>query len=223
MNSFIQFIKKIFPEILKQLLIKSIVYIFGFNDKAPVFQLDDKYISNLKVVKNRIKLLKYLPKNSVVAEIGVDKGDFSEKILQITSPIKLHLIDCWNSKRYHKGLSNLVENKFNEEITKGKVQINRGLSTEVLLKFDDNYFDWVYIDTDHSYEVTKAELEICKNKVKQNGLISGHDFNSGNWADLCKYGVIEAVNEFCNKYNWELIFLTLDSYEKQTFVIKRLL
>ncbi|MDJ0634304.1 MAG: hypothetical protein QNJ34_14035 [Xenococcaceae cyanobacterium MO_188.B29] len=38
-------------------------------------------------------LLERLPKNSVGAEIGVHLGDFSEKILEIVKPNKLHLID----------------------------------------------------------------------------------------------------------------------------------
>ena len=40
-------------------------------------------------------LLKRLPKRSVCAEIGVYEGRFSELILRIARPRKLHLIDPW--------------------------------------------------------------------------------------------------------------------------------
>ena len=40
-------------------------------------------------------LLDILPKNSIGAEIGVHKGDFSRKILRTVSPEALHLIDRW--------------------------------------------------------------------------------------------------------------------------------
>ena len=33
-----------------------------------------------------------------------------------------------------------------------------GLSTELVHEFQDEYFDWIYIDTDHSFNVTKQEL-----------------------------------------------------------------
>jgi hypothetical protein len=36
-----------------------------------------------------------MSKGSVCAEIGVWKGDYSDLILTITSPKKLHLIDPW--------------------------------------------------------------------------------------------------------------------------------
>ena len=62
------------------------------NDKKiPYTELENKNINNLKVVINRESLLEMMPKQSVVAEIGVEKGEFSQKILSITNPKKLHL------------------------------------------------------------------------------------------------------------------------------------
>src|SRR5690242_21742886 len=105
-----------------------------------------------------------------------------------------------------------VENKFENEIRDKVVEINLGLSTDVGETFKDHYFDWVYIDTSHSYAVTKAELELYSKKVKLgNGIIAGHDFAIGNWVRGIRYGVIEAVYEFCVKNNWELIYLTMEN------------
>ncbi len=44
---------------------------------------------------DRHELIKYLPRNAVVAEIGVATGDFSERILTVCQPKELHLIDPW--------------------------------------------------------------------------------------------------------------------------------
>ena len=184
--------------------------------------LKPQNIQNLKTLLNREELLKSMPKNMVVAELGVDHGDFSELILKITSPQKLHLIDVWEGGRYHNGLNNIVETKFNKEIDKGQVEMNIGFSTEVLLNFPDNYFDWVYLDTDHSYKTTKEELDILKLKVKPDGIIAGHDYTIGNWVDHNRYGVIEAVNEFCVNENWEIIFLTVEADHYRSFAIKKL-
>lgn len=37
-------------------------------------ELEEKHIKNLKVVLNRNKLLELLPKNAIVAELGVGEG-----------------------------------------------------------------------------------------------------------------------------------------------------
>jgi hypothetical protein len=189
----------------------------------PKYELEQKHIDNLKVLLNRDQLLKRMPKDAVCAEIGVNEGEFSELILKNTAPQKLHLIDAWGDPiRYHDGLKLVVKDKFTQEIERGQVAINVGFSTEVLKKFDDHYFDWVYLDTDHTYKVTADELWILKGKVKPNGIIAGHDYTIGNWPGDCRYGVIEAVHELCVKDNWELIFLTSETDQFRSFAIKRL-
>jgi len=185
-------------------------------------ELKQQNIQNLKTLLNREELLKNMPTNKVVAELGVDRGGFSELILKIATPQKLHLIDVWEGGRYHDGLNNIVETKFKNEIDKGLVEMNIGFSTEVLLDFPDNYFDWVYLDTDHTYKTTKDELALLKLKVKPGGIIAGHDYTIGNWVEHNRYGVIEAVNEFCVNENWEIIFLTAEANYYRSFAIKKL-
>lgn len=172
--------------------------------------MDYKYIENCKLLPNREELLKFLPTGGVVAELGVDRGLFSEAILKINKPSKLHLVDVWSSKRYHDGLREQVEQKFAKQIKSHKVQMDLGLSTEMAAKYKDAYFDWIYIDTDHGYNVTIAELNAYKDKIKQGGYICGHDYIIGNWDGRVKYGVIDAVYEFCQKEGWQLIYLTCE-------------
>lgn len=156
-------------------------------------------------------LLQALPKYSVGAEIGVNDGDFSERILEIVMPKKLYLIDPWHfeSDEFYKitpyGSENVngqnmmdkkykyVQNKFNTEINKGKVIINRGFSEKILSEFDDEYFDWVYIDGNHLYDFVKKDLDFCLKKVKNSGFITGDDYYDGGW---CDGGVKKAVDEF---------------------------
>jgi len=192
------------------------------SDQIPQFQLSEKHLKNAKLIVDRQKLLRLLPKNAIVAEIGVDKGDFTAEIIEICQPSKLHLIDMWGDKRYHEGKALLVEDKFKDLIAQKKVEINRGFSTAELAKFPDNYFDWVYIDTDHSYQLTIEELKICNRIVKENGIIAGHDFVQGNWDGGVRYGVVEAVYQLCVENDWEMVYTTTEPDHHRSFAIRKL-
>jgi len=190
--------------------------------EIPFYELETKHVANTKVLANRTDLLKLMPKGGVVAELGVFLGDFSKQIIEHTNPSKLHLVDVWASKRYNDSLRLQVEEKLKSEIATGQVEINLGLSTEVVGKYANNYFDWIYIDTDHSYATTKAELEHYAPKIKEGGIIAGHDYIIGNWNGVIRYGVVEAVHEFCVKNNWEILYISTEKEINPSFAIKKL-
>jgi len=207
--------KKFLPNFIKRKVSSFFLSVLKKYNKIrsaqiPKPTISSEAIANTKLLLNREELLKVLPKQGIVAELGVDEGDFSEKILKICNPKKLILVDFWGSKRYNQNKRKKVEEKFSSLINSGKVQIELGLSTDVGERFEDGYFDWIYIDTSHSYQTTIKELEIWRTKVKENGIIAGHDFTVGNWDGMVRYGVIEAVYEFCSKYNWEILYITME-------------
>jgi len=209
--------------------IQKIINIIGFNiTKIPKselvsrIELKQKHINNLKVVLNREELLKYLPQNGYVAELGVDEGDFSKLILSINHPKELVLIDTWSSRRYNEKKMDIVKKKFKDEISSGKIKIIREKSEVALEQFKDNYFYWIYIDTAHTYEQTSKELEISRFKIKRGGIIAGHDYCQGSVEKAFHYGVIRAVNEFCLKYDWEIIYLTIEASGCLSFALKEI-
>ena len=195
---------------------------FEANNSMPYVLLQEQHIANLKVVTNRNALLSALPKGGVAAEIGVFEGEFSRRILKFAQPEKLHLIDVWGSERYPGSLMDVVQGKFETKLADGSMEINRGYSTDELAKFTDHYFDWVYVDTDHSYETTAKELELCRHKVKKGGIIAGHDYVQGDWKLRYRYGVVEAVNEFCHKYNWEMILTTYETHRHLSYALREI-
>ncbi|EON79322.1 Tetratricopeptide repeat family protein [Lunatimonas lonarensis] len=194
----------------------------NIDNQIPKLDLQEKHIKNLRIIPNRHILLAQLQKYSVIAEIGVNEGLFSREILSTCNPKKLHLIDTWNSNRYHDGLRLTVQSQLQKEIEKGQVVINHGYSTDVAEQFPDFYFDWIYIDTDHSYSMTKSELHAYKKKVKPGGIMAGHDYAQGNWGKLLRYGVMEAVHEFCINEEWELIYLTVEMSINPSFAIRKI-
>ena len=188
-------------------------------EAMPQTNLEQKHIDNLVVLTDRAALLTHMPVGGVCAELGVNRGDFSKLIYSSTHPAEMHLVDSWSSGRYHDGLRGEVELKFKEEMQQKKVMIHHGLSIEVIPRFPENFFDWVYIDTAHDYQTTKEELSLLKSKIKKDGYIAGHDYSMGNWADGQRYGVMEAVHEFCMEENWRLRYLTINLPESPSFAI----
>jgi hypothetical protein len=164
-----------------------------------------------RIAPERMNLLQQMPVDSVCAEIGVFKGTFAAAILKIVHPRRLHLIDPWvyqqeyseswfggilgGSQAAMDRLHEKVRRGFRDEIRKGQVVINRGFSVETAAEFPDAYFDWIYIDANHTYDAVKADLCSFLPKVKCNGFITGDNY--GYRADWWwKDGVQRAVDEF---------------------------
>lgn len=185
---------------------------------VPAVTLESKHFRRLTMLATREEMLLHMPRNAVAAELGVAAGEFSRAILAVSVPRRLHLIDAWEDTRFHDGLAS-VQTKFASEIASGVVRVHRGLSTAVLPTFETGYFDWIYIDTDHSYETTRDELSIARTKVRPGGIIAGHDFTMGNWIDGIRYGVIDAVREFCVAHDWEMLYLTMESNGYHSFAL----
>lgn len=188
----------------------------------PQVALECEHIEQASLLTNRRELLKRLPKGGHAAELGVANGDFTEEILKLSQPKKLHLVDIWQSERYNERLYENVKQKFSKELAQEQVIIHRKLSTEAATEFPDHYFDWVYIDTTHCYQVTKSELHLYAKKLKSGGLLLGHDYTMGNWDTRFRYGVMEAVHEFCAQFGWKIKYLTMDLAEGQSFALEKI-
>ena len=211
-------------------LIKKILHIFRKIDEEnkirvlnsiPIFLLSKAHIKNTKILLNRSELLHLLPKYGVVAELGVASGNFSSEILNICNPKKLYLVDTW-SPNSTEGTMQEVEEKFKNQINNRSVVILNSSSLNVVKQFNDVTFDWIYIDTDHSYKTTISELRLWASKIKDTGIIAGHDYDMGSWVHGYKYGVIEAVNQFCVEENWQIIYLTACHHEVVSYAIKKI-
>jgi hypothetical protein len=187
-------------------------------------------ITRIIIRDRRDFLLKAMPKEAIVAEIGVYKGEFSKKILDMTNPVRLHLIDPWkfeDDEIYEDSLyggaqgvdQGNMDEIFNDllkifasEINKLQVIIHRASSEEACINFENNYFDWIYIDGNHLYDYVKKDLEYYYPKVKVGGFITGDDYTEGGW---WKGGVKKAVDEFVNKGLVKLIRIQNQQFKLQ--------
>ena len=100
-------------------------------------KFDTIHLEHLVSLKDREEMLRRLPKQGIVAEIGVNEGDFSEEIISICQPKKMVLIDVWASKRYHGGLFEKVKSRFAHQIKSQQVEIIRDLSFGAIAQCPD--------------------------------------------------------------------------------------
>jgi predicted O-methyltransferase YrrM len=73
-------------------------------------------------------------------------------------------------------LGKMLENVTSRYGALANVTIRKGFSEAVLSSYPDDYFDWVYIDGDHSYDLVRRDVELSFDKVKRGGVIAGDDF-----------------------------------------------
>jgi len=65
----------------------------------------------------------------------------------------------------------------------------------------DGSLDFVFIDSDHSYEAVKQDINDWTPKVRKGGIVSGHDYYTGKYN---KIGVIRAVDEYVAENGYDL-------------------
>lgn len=77
------------------------------------------------------------------------------------------------------------------------ISLHKDFSYNVADKFEDKSMDFIYIDGDHSYDQVKQDLEMYLPKLKDNGVIGGHDYNKKN--KLYIKNTIRAIDEIVGK------------------------
>ena len=165
-------------------------------DTAP--ELSEKHIKNCRLIENRLVLIERMKRGGVVCEAGTAFGSFAKEIVQRTSPRTFHIID--------RDMSSFDSLYFSDLVKDGSVVLHEDDSSRALMSFPDKYFDWIYIDADHRYEGVLKDIEAAQRKVKERGFLIINDYTTWSPREAEKYGVMKAVNEFCIREGWELIF-----------------
>lgn len=159
-----------------------------------------------------MEVKKLLPELPVCVEIGVHRGEFSKQIYDILKPDLLYLVDPFETggKRYGEDMGFMHVAYSTDEDFKRLLQWEKetnqtvctvlGYSHEVCPDFEDRYFDFIYIDGSHLYEDVKRDLNDWLPKLKDGGVIGGHDYIA-----QPSFGVIASVNEFCKEHGFEMI------------------
>jgi hypothetical protein len=139
----------------------------------------------------------------VGAEIGVRDGETSEIIL-VHYPLleRLIAVDPFTE---HDNLGPVPQEFCDLTLThfltrvknvRKRIDLITLPSTTAAQIVSDNSLDFIFIDTNHSYENVLSDIRAWTPKVKKGGLITGHDYNEPH----CP-GVAQAVNEVFSLVN----------------------
>lgn len=155
-----------------------------------------------------IYLLSQVPENGVFVELGAYKGKSTSfivtEIVNKNRNISFYTVDTFMGdsgsndpkevEAYKEANScNLYEDYLkNTSHIKDRFKTIVGLSHEAANFFADNSVDCIFIDAGHSYESSKKDIKSWYPKIKNGGIMAGHDYNA--WE-----GVHNSVNEFFEK------------------------
>ena len=142
----------------------------------------------------------------VAAEVGVAEAEFSDHILSHWAGRRLISIDPWLEMapdEYVDGCNHpqaVMEESY--EVARRRLarfgdrsEIWRLRGDEAAERVPHGSLDFVYIDARHSYEAVREDLTDWFKLVRPGGIISGHDYNDGVFAEGL-HGVRSAVDEF---------------------------
>jgi len=140
------------------------------------------------------------------AEIGVKAGRFSDFLLKEWEGARLISIDPWLEAGADEYLdrANVAQDRHEQFFSETRErlaahgprsEIWRMTSLEAAALVPDASLDFVYIDARHDYGSVKGDLAAWFPKVRPGGIISGHDYADGRFAQG-EFGVKRAVDEF---------------------------
>jgi predicted O-methyltransferase YrrM len=143
-----------------------------------------------------------------LVEVGVWKGHSISYLADKNRNSKIWAVDLFENTddvyyqdpHFKKQLSHIYEiynkNLINKNV-RSIIQDIKGDSAESAKMFEDNTLDFVFIDACHDYDKVKKDIKAWYNKVKDGGIISGHDYGSFP-------GVSQAVNELVKEKDLKL-------------------
>jgi cephalosporin hydroxylase len=164
-----------------------------------------------------------------VVEIGVEYGGYLDvyypQLETVTA--NFYCVDLWKTDgnddyfrerdgQVERGHKRVIERYGNNP----KVNLCQGPSVQWAAKFEDEYFDWIYIDADHTKEAVLEDIKAWYPKVKKGGIISGHDCFCEPTNDAYDFFDVEgAVEEYFSDV-LEDVYLTSEASYKSWCYIK---
>ena len=141
------------------------------------------------------EMVKKFSSGSTFVEVGVWKGKSASymavEIANSNKDIKFYCVDNWLGSIEHQ--NNLELPKLFEIFTSNMSSLRdyyipiKMDSIESAKKFEDNSLEFVFIDASHEYEDVKNDISAWLPKVKNGGILAGHDYHHPPIKEAIKY------------------------------------
>jgi predicted O-methyltransferase YrrM len=200
-----------------------------------ILEISEEQVSKAKILPNRhsiIDILAGMNKDLRIMEVGTAAGDYAQDLVDGLKLSKLVLIDTFdnpdmmpNSENRYDANENYsfvckrFKNNPEVEVRKGKSEI---LLPEYIPSKIVDKFDFIYLDSDHSFHNVYNELLYASQIVKPYGIIGIDDFSTAPDDPLNPYEVMQAVTTFLevNK-EWKVRFFSFGTESLQNIYISR--
>jgi hypothetical protein len=118
---------------------------------------------------------------TVGAEIGVERGLYSEVLCKSNPGVELYSVDAWTAYKGYR--DHVTQGKLDEiyadakqRLAPYKCTLIKGYSLDVAKDFKDGSLDFVYIDANHEVRQVIDDISAWSRKVRPGGIIAGHDY-----------------------------------------------
>jgi len=164
-------------------------------------------LQDMKAIQRRSEIPLFLKKyeiNRRICEIGVRYGHHLES-LKSARPDLLVGIDHYNvtedPAQQDTGMpQSKLDEIYRDVVTRffsiPEIKILRMTSDYAALIFPICSLDYVYVDADHSEKGAYQDIELWYKKVRQGGILAGHDYIDVKSTAGTEFGVITAVQRF---------------------------
>lgn len=177
----------------------------GLNMSTPLVSL--RHRDDLGLVLNEMGLI------GAGVEVGVLYGENAEKILEKWTGQFLYLVDPYVTQDWSRYTDQTNTINFSEALERARQKLSkfdgrsafvRKMSVDAAKDFKDDELDFVYIDGNHDYAAVLDDMDAWWPKVKQGGVLGGHDFYDTN-TDYFRCGVESAVRRWTSEHKVPLI------------------
>ena len=118
----------------------------------------------------------------VGAEVGVERGVFSEMLCQRNPALHLYAIDAWTeyedlpAGRWSQAKLDAYYAAARARLAAYDCDLVRKFSREAARDFEPESLDFVYIDANHEFRYVADDLCVWAKIVRPGGIVSGHDY-----------------------------------------------
>jgi len=129
------------------------------------------------------QVLERLKQVNRMCEIGVSFGNNAWRMCNKLKPKECHLVDP-----YEMTPENVIDEASKKPaefpymiarhiLQNFPVMFHKLPASEASVTFDDDYFDFIYVDGDHSFEACKDDIELWLPKLRKGGIMAGDDYH----------------------------------------------